>query len=66
MTKQQKTPDRFELNGAVKALAARDRLAAVAILDKFGVLTTADLQSADIPAAHAAFLEALGKFEAGT
>lgn len=66
MTKQQTTRD--QLNAAVRALAAKDkpggRDAAVAILAKFGVLTTAELKHEDIPAAHAAFVEALKRFDA--
>jgi hypothetical protein len=52
-----------QLNEAVKALAAKDRPAAVAILARYGALTAPELRPEDIPAAHAAFVEALKKFD---
>ncbi len=57
---------RDELNAAVKALAARDRQAAVEILARYKVLTTPQLKHEDIPAVHAEFVEALKKFDAST
>lgn len=62
-TRDQIEAARAELNAAVKALAKMDRPAAVAILARYDVLTTAELKPEDIPAAHAAFVEALNKFD---
>jgi hypothetical protein len=61
MTTQQTTRD--HLKAAVKALAAKDRPAAVAILARYGALVAPDIKTEDIPAVHAAFLEALKKFD---
>jgi hypothetical protein len=66
MAVNQTTCDRVELNAAVQALAVRDRPAAVAIFAKFGALCTPEIKSEDIPAVHAAFVEALKKFDAST
>jgi len=57
---------RDQLNAIVKEVAARDRPAAVKILGTFGVLTTPQLKPEDIPAAHAAFVAALKKFDGST
>jgi hypothetical protein len=51
-----------QLNKAVTALAKLDRPAAVAILARFNASNTVELKHEDVPAAHAAFLEALKKF----
>lgn len=59
--KQQR--DRVELNAAVKALEKIDRPAAEKILAQFNALNTPQLRSEDIPAAHAAFVEALAKLD---
>jgi hypothetical protein len=64
MTAQQTTRD--DLNAAVKALAAKDRPAAVAILARYDALSTPEIKPEDIPAVHAAFVEALKKFDAST
>jgi len=61
MTKQQGTHDRVELNDVVRQLARVDRAQAVAILARYGALTTPEVKPEDIPAAHAAFEEALAK-----
>ena len=50
---------RDELNAVVKALAARDRPKAVSILARFNAMTTPEIKPEDIPAAYAAFVEAL-------
>lgn len=65
MTKQT-TLDRVELNAAVKALEAKDRAAAVDILARYGARCTPEIKREDIPAAHAAFVEALAKLDART
>jgi hypothetical protein len=61
MTKQQGTHDRVELNDVVRQLARVDRAQAVAILARYGALTTPEVKPEEIPAAHAAFEEALAK-----
>jgi hypothetical protein len=60
MTAKQ-TAARDQLNAAVKALAKKDRAQAVAILARYGALTTPEVKPEDIPAARAAFEEALAK-----
>ena len=50
---------RDELNSAVKALSARDRPKAVSILARFNAMTTPEIKYEDVPACHAAFVEAL-------
>jgi hypothetical protein len=50
-----------QLNESVKALAARDRPSALAILNRYGATCTPEIKPEDIPAAHAAFVEALAK-----
>jgi hypothetical protein len=57
---------RDQLNAAVKALAARDRPEAVKILARFGAMVAPEIKAGEIPAAHAAFMEALKKFDAIT
>jgi hypothetical protein len=57
------SPEKAELHAAVKALAAKDRPVAVAILARYGVLTTPQIKPEDIPAVTAVFLEALKKFD---
>lgn len=52
-----------QLNGAIKALP---RPVALAILDKFGVLTTADLKSEQWQAAYDACQEARSKIASTT
>jgi hypothetical protein len=52
-----------ELDAAVKALAKKHRSTAVAILERFGVLTTASLKPEDIAPAHTALVEALARLE---
>lgn len=54
---------RDQLKAAVKALAAKDRPAAVAILARYGCMTAPEIKPEDIPAVHAAFVEALKKFD---
>jgi len=54
-----------QLNDAVKQLARIDRPAAVAVLDRFGVLTTAELLPDAWPAVLAACEDARAKI-AGT
>jgi hypothetical protein len=61
MTTQQTTRDL--LNAVVKALASKDRPEAVAILARYDALTTPQIKTEDIAAAHAAFVEALKKFD---
>jgi hypothetical protein len=63
MTTQQVT--RAELNEAVKELAARDRRRAVAVLARFNVMTTPQLQLDDIQAVYDACTEELAKLDAG-
>lgn len=55
-----------QLNVVVRALAAKDRPAAVEILARFGVENTVKLKPEHIAEAHAAFEEALKKFDAST
>jgi hypothetical protein len=50
---------KLELNEAFKSLASKDRPAAVAILARYDALSTPELKPEDIPAVHAAFIEAL-------
>jgi hypothetical protein len=56
MTAKQTTRD--ELNAAVKALAKLDRPAAVAILARYGALTTPQIKHEDVLSVTAAFVEA--------
>jgi hypothetical protein len=51
--------DKQQLDAAVKALAKLDRPAAVEILARYGAMTTPEIKPEDIPAVHAAFVEAL-------
>jgi hypothetical protein len=55
--------DKQQLDAAVKALAKLDRPGAVAILARYGAMVTPDIKPEDIPSAHAAFVEALKKFD---
>ena len=62
---------RSELNEVVQALVKMDRPAAVEILARFNArgesrpaMNTTELTSEDIPAARAAFVEALRKLDA--
>ena len=59
MSEQQIT--RVDLNTIVKALAAKDRPGAVAILARYGALNTPGIKTDDIAAAHAEFVEALSR-----
>jgi hypothetical protein len=54
---------RDRLNAAVKALAAKDRPVAVAILARYGALTTPQIKPEEVPAVHAEFVEALAKLD---
>jgi hypothetical protein len=58
--------DKQQLDAVVKALAAKDRPAAVAILARYGALVTPQVRPEDAPAVHNAFVEALKKFDAST
>jgi hypothetical protein len=51
--------DKQQLDAAVKALAKLDRPAAVEILARYGAMTTPEIKNEDVPACHAAFVEAL-------
>ncbi|MGO8976805.1 MAG: hypothetical protein ACLQJ0_00115 [Steroidobacteraceae bacterium] len=64
MTRQKITRDRVELNAVIKRLAAKSRPEAVAILAKYDALTAPEIKPEDIPAARAAFNEALARLDA--